>query len=136
MADADVVQEMMTTKNALIDKTGVLEGLWSNLLGKSFVFSKTDDVWKKKRKGLSHAFYKDKLVVLLQTLQHYVHAAQKDWLDSIATSDNKSVKMDMSKEFMQIMMKFLTHVLFGWNVEKIKVTILSNQNATGKYLPK
>ena len=136
MADADVVQEMMTTKNALIDKTGVLEGLWSNLLGKSFLFSKTDDVWKKKRKGLGHAFYKDKLVVLLQTLQRYVHAAQKDWLDSIAMSDNKSVKMDMSKEFMQIMMKFLTHVLFGWNVEKIKVTILSNQNTTGKYQAK
>ena len=136
MADADVVQEMMTTKNALIDKTGVLEGLWSNLLGKSFLFSKTDDVWKKKRKGLGHAFYKDKLVVLLQTLQRYVHAAQKDWLDFIAMSDNKSVKMDMSKEFMQIMMKFLTHVLFGWNVEKIKVTILSNQNTTGKYQAK
>ena len=136
MADADVVQEMMTTKNALIDKTGVLEGLWSNLLGKSFLFSKTDDVWKKKRKGLGHAFYKDKLVVLLQTLQRYVLAAQKDWLDSIAMSDNKSVKMDMSKEFMQIMMKFLTHVLFGWNVEKIKVTILSNQNTTGKYQAK
>ena len=52
-----------------MDKTGVYSGCMQNLLGDSFLFSKGDEKWKAKRKGLGHAFYKDKLVVLLDTLK-------------------------------------------------------------------
>jgi len=75
VADPEVVQEMMTTKNAQIDKTGLHEALFKNLFGNSFLFSKTDEHWKRKRKGLRHAFFKDKLIVLLDKLNKYMKSA-------------------------------------------------------------
>lgn len=65
ISDPGIVQDMVVTKNAQIDKTGAFEGIFKNFFGNSFVFSKTDDRWKIKRKGVAHAFYKDKLVVLI-----------------------------------------------------------------------
>ena len=65
VSDPKVVQDMVVTKNAQIDKTGVFEGIFKNFFGSSFLFSKSDDVWKAKRKGVAHAFYKDKLLVML-----------------------------------------------------------------------
>ena len=43
-----------------------------NLFGNSMLFAKGDDRWKAKRKGLGHAFYKDKLIVLLDTLKDHL----------------------------------------------------------------
>lgn len=63
VGDPAIVQDMLVTKNAQIDKTGQFEGIFKNFFGSSFLFSKTDEIWKLKRKGLAHAFYKDKLMV-------------------------------------------------------------------------
>ena len=49
ISDPDVVQGMFVTKNAQIDKTGVFESIFKNLFGNAFVFSKSDDLWKRKR---------------------------------------------------------------------------------------
>ena len=63
---------MLVTKNAQIEKTGQFIGIFKNFFGNSFLFSKGDEVWKMKRKALAHAFYKDKLVVMLDNLKTYV----------------------------------------------------------------
>ena len=69
VADPGVVQDMIVTKNAQIDKTGEFEAVFSNIFGRSFVFSKTDEHWKAKRKACAHAFYKDRLVHMLEVLK-------------------------------------------------------------------
>jgi len=73
IADPDVVQTMMLTKNSQTDKTGDYGAVLMNFFGNSFLFSKGDDKWKAKRKGLGHAFYKDKLLQLVDTLKDYIH---------------------------------------------------------------
>ena len=65
ITDPDVVQAMYTTKNSQIDKTGTIQAATMNFFGSSFLMGKTDEKWKAKRKGLAHAFYKDKLVTLI-----------------------------------------------------------------------
>ena len=67
------------TKSALCDKTGKFEGLFLNLLGNSFLFSKGDEKWKAKRRASSHAFYKDRLVHMLESLKEKVFEAQDEW---------------------------------------------------------
>ena len=49
VSDPDMVQDLLVQKNALFDKTGTLEGIFSKLLGESFLFSKANDNWKAKR---------------------------------------------------------------------------------------
>ena len=76
IADPDVIQDMVVTKNAQLDKTGMLAGMFQKFFGNSFLFSKTDETWKQKRKGAAFAFYKDKLIVMMETLKAYVTEAQ------------------------------------------------------------
>ena len=83
VSDPKVVQDMVVTKNAQIDKTGVFEGIFKNFFGSSFLFSKSDDVWKAKRKGVAHAFYKDKLLVMLDQLKNYTLKTQQRWMTEI-----------------------------------------------------
>ena len=41
-------------------------------MGKSFIFSKADQEWKAKRKACAHAFYKEKLMKMMETIKDKV----------------------------------------------------------------
>ena len=56
----------------MIDKDGSAEIIFKPLIGESFVFSKTDQLWKDKRKACAHAFYKDRLTLMLDTLKQKI----------------------------------------------------------------
>ena len=68
IADPEIIQAMLVTKNAQIDKTGAFEGVFKNFFGTSFLFAKSDEVWKAKRKAVAHAFYKDRLAYMIGVL--------------------------------------------------------------------
>ena len=42
IADPEMVQDLYTKKNSIMDKTGQHQYMFQDLLGKSFVFSKGD----------------------------------------------------------------------------------------------
>jgi len=44
-------------------------GVFSKFMGESFLFSRADEVWKAKRKACAHAFYKERLVHMLEVLK-------------------------------------------------------------------
>ena len=46
IADLAIIQDMLVTKNSLLDKTGAFCGAFKNLFGDSFIFSKSDANWK------------------------------------------------------------------------------------------
>jgi len=60
-------------------------------------------MWRNKRKGLAHVFYKDRLSILLDNLKDYVLKRQAGWLKSIASSPDGSAKIDISREFMELL---------------------------------
>ena len=47
VSDPDIVQEMMVSKNNLIDKSGSYAQSWKNLLGNAILFSQGDEKWQK-----------------------------------------------------------------------------------------
>ena len=49
------------------------------MLGESFLFTKTDELWKAKRKACAHAFYKDRLAKMMTTLQDKIMDALRRW---------------------------------------------------------
>ena len=81
---------MLVTKNAQIDKTGEFEGVFKNLFGNSFIFSKSDEHWKIKRKATAHAFYKDRLTHMLDELKKVVLETQTRWIAEIDASPTGS----------------------------------------------
>ena len=70
--DQSIVRDMYGVKNSLLDKTGKFEAVFKNLFGNSFIFSKGDNIWKEKRRASSHAFYKDRLVHMLEALKEKI----------------------------------------------------------------
>ena len=131
--DPDIVQEMYTTKNAQIDKTGVHEGVTKNFFGKSFLFSKTDDVWKKKRKGLGHAFYKDRLIVLLDNLKDCMKKKQDGWLKAIHDSPSGVAQINLSDSVLGILEQFLAFILLGIDNEELYLDVMARKDKTGPY---
>ena len=93
---------MYVTKNAQIDKTGTYKGVFQHFMGESFVFSKTDAHWKAKRKGLGHAFYKEKLVDLLAILKKHMHKLCQEWKEEARQSGSGTKTIDLSTEIMRL----------------------------------
>jgi cytochrome P450 len=69
LCDANVIQEIFTTKNDCVDKSGTQHLVLKPLLGDAILFSKADEAWKAKRKAISHAFYRDRMVFMLDVLK-------------------------------------------------------------------
>ena len=74
ISDPVIVQELYTTYNNLTDKRGQARDLLSPMLGDSILFSKNDEIWKTRRKAISHAFYKDKISHMLEVFKDTVGA--------------------------------------------------------------
>ena len=74
--EPSIVKDIYGAKNALLDKSGKFEAIFKNFFGNSFVFSKGDNVWREKRKASSHAFYKDRLVHMIESLKEKIFDQQ------------------------------------------------------------
>ena len=103
VSDPEIVQEMMVSKNNFIDKSFSTSQAWKNLLGASFLFSPGDEKWQSKRKGLAHAFFKDRLIAMQEKFKEYTSQAQKRWMDKIHESEKGFAKVDMTREILQIL---------------------------------
>ena len=103
IGDPAIVQEMLVTKNAQIDKTGEFEGVFKNLFGNSFIFSKSDEHWKIKRKATAHAFYKDRLTHMLDELKKVVLETQTRWITEIDASPTGSTQIELTHDVLLIL---------------------------------
>ena len=70
-------------------------------------------MWKAKRKACSHAFYKDRLEHMLDTLKVKLMAEFEEWNRQIDASSNKSFEINMAKEFNDILARNIIHICFG-----------------------
>lgn len=59
ITDAELVQELMTTKNKSIDKDGMVGALLKPMLGDGIITAKNTDAYRMKRKHCALAFYKN-----------------------------------------------------------------------------
>ena len=128
ITDPAAVQDMIVTKNAQIDKTGEFEAAFLNIFGRAFLFSKTDDHWKEKRKACAHAFYKDRLVQQLDVLKEQLLQTQADWVSMIDASKDGSVEIDISKEILKIFERFISQVIFGEDINHLTMPVIVRTN--------
>ena len=75
--------DLLTSKNLLVDKPSMVDEMYKDLLGHSFVFSPGGPLWKAKRKACAHAFYKDRLIHMCNILKGKMRTAIDTWLEEI-----------------------------------------------------
>ena len=69
---ARVMTDVYLTKNKYFDKDPMSQVLFGSLFGESIVLAAGDELWNRKRKVLSSAFYKEKLVKMTEQIRAIV----------------------------------------------------------------
>ena len=64
--DPKIVEAMYTTKNKYFDKFPGVRNAMHVLTGNSILFAETTEVWRQSRKAMSPAFYKGKIIQLME----------------------------------------------------------------------
>jgi cytochrome P450 len=103
----------MTTKNKCFDKNEIIEYGFKDLIGESFLFSAAGEMWKKKRKACAHAFYKDRLDAMMETLKTILADQIDLWNVKIGIAKDKKVVIDMAETMEKIFAKNIIFITFG-----------------------
>lgn len=106
--------------------------MFDDIIGKSFVFAHNDDDWKAKRKACAHAFYKDRLVFMLETLKDKTEETFGKWAAQINSKGSHEV--NMATEFSEILARNIVHVSFGEDLCDEKITLKVREG--DEYVPK
>ena len=77
--DVTVVQELYTTQNKYFNKHPIIRDLTLELTGRSILFADTDGMWRKRRTALGPAFYKGKLVQMIDLAKESMRGTLKRW---------------------------------------------------------
>ena len=125
-----MVYELLASKNQITDKHPFLDTMFKDLLDNSFIFSPGDQVWKAKRRACAHAFYKERLVQMMEVLRGKLERSVEKWLAEIRNSDTASTKIDIAFEFERLFAENLIHISFG---EDINDQLFEMQMLKGKF---
>ena len=128
IGDPAAIQDMCVTKNAHFDKTGKFERVFKNFFGNSFLFSKADDMWKAKRKAISHAFYKDRLNLMIEALKEQILSTQKIW--HMVIEKQGEMNIDLASDVLPIFQEFIMKVIFGADEDPPTVEIYKRFKTT------
>lgn len=120
----------MTTKNKMFDKNQVIDYNFKELIGESFLFSASTDVWRAKRKACSHAFYKDRLDNMMDCLKNIISEQVNLWNMKIGMSKSDRVFIDMANKMEKIFASNLIFITFGEDMadEMVQIEVLKNTN--------
>ena len=79
ISDPKIVQDLYTTNNKYFDKHPIVRTATIRLLGNSILFSDTNAEWRKRRTAFSPAFYKGKLIKMVDIAKACVKKTVNKW---------------------------------------------------------
>jgi cytochrome P450 len=121
--DPKVVQAMCTTHNSQFDKHPLVLNLVRKLLGEGILFSQTDTRWRKRRTAISPAFYKGKLVKLVELAKDMVVETNERW-QKLAV--NGRTRINFMEEVSNMHVKILLKCALGEDVSEKLIDFESN----------
>jgi cytochrome P450 len=104
-----MLNELYVTKNKYFDKHPRIGKMYYPFMGDSILFARNNELWAKKRKVMSTAFYKDKLIKYFEivrqdvrkTLSHIreKYALTGNPMDIIGEIDAAHIRVQLSCSF-------------------------------------
>lgn len=110
VSDPNIIQELFLSKNKFTDKDPMVSQLFSMLMKESTVFSPSNELWATKRKKISSAFYKDKLIKMFEVVKKTTLNKVEKWKMEIA---DKEKEIDFIYELEQHLSQCIQGSLFG-----------------------
>ena len=116
LSDSAVVEAMYTTKNKYFNKHPIIKDLTNCLLGKSILFAETSKEWKEARKTLSPAFYKGKLLGMIEIARDSMKKSINRLRDIQAAAKSQKADIDLMYEINNVFVRILLTCALGEDV--------------------
>jgi len=130
ISDPKTVEAMYTLKNKYFSKHPLVQQLCDCLMGKSILNAETSPEWKQARLTLSPAFYKGKLVQLVEIARESVRYSREHLKAKIKKSDGEPVRINLITEFSDVFVRILLMCALGEDVSKQEVDYWENGKCT------
>lgn len=114
--DHNAIKDMFVTKNSITDKHGFEMDLLFPLLGDSMLFSKSDALWKLKRKVCGEAFYKERLTQMAETFKQVCNSKIDEIKSEIPHSQDGTARLHFARTIQSIYVTTIFMVLFGEDI--------------------
>ena len=115
--------------NKFFDKAFVTRGVFHQLTGDSILFEDSSEFWNNKRKKMSVAFYKDKLIKMVDIVKDCMDIKIKEFKEEYA---RKNKQMNLITEISTIQVKILLSCAFGEDVSDRVLDYYGNGEKTRK----
>ena len=77
--EPSLLEDLYVTQNKYFDKSFVIKGVFHKLMGDSILFEESSEFWNNKRKKMSVAFYKDKLIKMVDIMKKCMQEKVEDF---------------------------------------------------------
>ena len=111
ISDPEVVHDMYNKHNKNIDKHPLTGEFFEAMFQDVFPLMRASQLWKDRRKAISHMFYKGRLEVMIDVTKEHLHKFCQKYLNEI--KENGETKIDISTEFEKINAHTISHICFG-----------------------
>ena len=112
MADEKLIQDIYGRYNRSFTKNGRLRDWMHDLLGDSIIFSPSDDSWNERRKHLSTAFYKEKMIKMIDLAAKVAFDRVESWKKEYVGKDKDFL---IFREPADLAMDCILACVFGTN---------------------
>lgn len=120
-SDPEYIQDLYVTRNKYFDKGGRMKNQMYKLFGESILLDSSNEWHAQKRKHMSVAFYKDKMVKMLHTITQIAHSRILDW--KLKYVEQKQ-EMVIFREISDLVFDALSATVFGVGNNNRKISII------------
>ena len=108
--DHKLIEELYTKQNKYFDKHHMMRDLLHPLMGDSILMQQSNENWAMKRKSMSVAFYKEKLLKMIDIVKDCMGRKVGEWKEKFVKTEQP---MDLISEIASMLMMILLNCAFG-----------------------
>lgn len=132
--DLKVVQDLYTTQNKHFDKHPLVRNLTMELTGRSILFADSDEAWKQRRAALAPAFYKGKLIKMIELAKESMQGTLDRWMQKTNQSGD-FVQLDLIDEVSLMFTRILLKCAMGESLDGVEIDYYIDGKLTKKSVP-
>jgi cytochrome P450 len=117
LRDLDMIQDLFVNKNKYFDKSEYTWRVLYPLFGDGIAFVPSNEEWAMRRKHVSVAFYKEKLLKFAEIMKGVVHDQMKEWEKKAATGEN----FNLIPAVQTIYQKIILSCAFGKDISELPI---------------
>ena len=124
-----MAHEVFVQKNVYMDKSPETALIFECIIGHSVFLSQSDQIWRAKRKALAHAFYREKLTHMNESLEKIILKKMARWSKEIEAKG--WIEIYETIELRNIFSRHIIYVSFGEDISEELVWY--NTKESGKW---